>query len=262
MKMKAIRIWASLTMIFVGIAMVVVGGVLVARLGFVSKKDLESFTKEYTEQINAISIDYCIGELNIKQGDTLKVAAKDVLKGSVDCKINNGELIVTGKDKKLFHIDNSELTIYIPDNIDLEKLKISTGFGIFNMDDITSSEMIISTGFGESRINNIKADRIDIDGGIGSIKIYNSYLSDLDLNTGIGEAYIDAEISGNCNINGGIGEVTLNTNTKTEDYRFSCSRGLGDIRINHESYKHYEGNNGKYLMRIENGIGVININMD
>lgn len=270
MKGRSISILVSLIIIFVGIAMVVTGAILGATAGGIYLYDTESFTKEYTDVIDSISIDHGVGELNVVKGDTFKIVARNIRKDSVRCEVENGKLSIKthrshwdilGWNFYPFNHD-SYITVYVPENIELKDFYIATGVGEANISDIKADKIKIETDVGSSQFDNIKAKKISIDGGVGKISIRNSDLANLDLSTDVGGVDISGKLDGDCNIRGGVGKISLDCQADTDDYDFDISKGVGDVKINGDSYSHYKNKSAKYTMKINNGVGKVNINLD
>ena len=262
MKKRSITIWISCTMIIVGIIMVIIGASLGASFGYMGNHDTESFTRDYTQKINTVDIEYNIGKIIIKKGDQLKIVADEVRKGSVRTDVSGDKLTIeTSEDHfPFFYSEKSELTVYIPDNISY--LSVKNGIGQLKISDITADEVVIKSGVGETYVSNLTSKKTTIKTGVGEFNINNSNLSDLDLKSGVGEVNINAKINGDCEIKGGIGAIDLNLSTSIDDYRFDFSNGIGDISVNGSSYKHYKNRDGEHLMKVKNGIGDIEIDME
>ncbi len=262
MNKRSITIWISCTMIIVGIIMVIIGASLGAGFGYFGDYDTESFTRDYTQKINTVDIEYNIGKIIIKKGDQLKIVADEVRKDSIKIDVSDDKLIIETSDHHLpfFYSKKSELTVYIPNNISYFSVK--TGIGELKIYDITADEVVIKTGVGEAYISNLISKKTSINTGVGEFKINNSDLSNLELKSGVGDVNINAKIDGDCEIKGGIGNIELNLNTNIDNYRFDFSNGIGDISVNGSSYKHYKNRDGEYCMKVNNGIGDIEIDME
>ena len=262
MKRRPITIWISCSMIIIGIVMVIIGASLGAGFGYLKDYDTESFTREYTQEIKTVDINYKVGNLIIKKGDELKIVADEVRKDSIRTDVSGDKLTIKSTDKYyLFNFGkNSELTVYIPDDLTYFSVKVGAGELVIN--DITAEQVNIKTGAGEADINNLTSDQTTIKSGVGELKISNSDLTDLNLKAGVGEVNIDAQLKGDCDIKGGIGDINLDIDCSIDDYRFDFSNGIGDIRVNGDSYKKYKHHDGEYSMSVDNGIGDIEIYMD
>lgn len=262
MNKRSITIWISCAMIIVGIIMVIIGASLGAGFGYLGHYDTESFTRDYTQKINTVDIEYNIGKIIIKKGDQLKIVADEVIKDSVRTDVSGDKLTIETSDDHFpfYYSRKSELTVYIPDNISYFSVK--TGIGQLKISDITADEVVIKAGVGESYISNLTSKKTSIKTGVGQFNINNSSLSNIELKSGVGEVNINAKIDGDCKINGGIGDIKLNLSTSIEDYRFDFSNGIGDISVNGSSYKHFKNRDGEYCMTVKNGIGDIEIDME
>ena len=89
----------ALGIIIIGVGMIVTAVVMgVSNYNFsefcysIGSYETESFTKDFDESISSANIEFNIGELIIKEGDSLKIVAEDVKKDSLECYVKNDTL--------------------------------------------------------------------------------------------------------------------------------------------------------------------------
>lgn len=164
--------------------------------------------------------------------------------------------IIIGLTKK---VDN--LVIYIPDDTTFEKVKIENGAGEINIQNINSKKMNLEIGAGKVEIENLNiTDKIDIDGGAGEVKILSGIINDFDLDMGVGKFSITTRLTGKSEIDAGIGSIDINLTDNVENYKFMVSKGIGKITLNNKELQNdSEYGNGNNFLRIDGGIGDINI---
>ncbi len=195
----------------------------------------ENYTYEENEysNISKIDIDIATSTLVIKKGEKLKVDTEESRK-VISVNAVNGKLKIEEKGKMVWNWNNhniNNITIYIPDNLILEELKIDAGAGKIEIDETYAKEFKISHGAGRLEILNSKFEEIDIDGGAGETVISSSSLNDLKLSAGVGRVEINANITGKSEIECGIGELDLTLKGNKEDYKIMAEKGLGSIKI-------------------------------
>ena len=145
-------------------------------------KDEMSMINFENSEVATLDIDVAFTNLIIKKGDLLLAETNNE---NINCKQNNQNLQIKEKQHSLFSgNDKGDLVIYIPENLEFEKVKINAGIG--------SLELNI---LGNKKIYTIKADK-----GIGSIKIDGKEVAD-DVTYGDGENTIK--------IDGGIGSINV-----------------------------------------------------
>jgi len=185
-----------------------------------SSTELIATTFENAE-IDTLNIDIAFTNLTIKQGEILKIETDN---SNIDCKQKNQELHLEEKDYKWFSYNNveKELILYIPEDLEFEKVKINAG--------------------------------------AGKVTILSGKINDLDFDMGVGEANITADLLGKSEINAGVGELNINLQGEKESYKIKADKRIGSIKIDGKEVANGEVyGDGKNYIEIDGGIGSINI---
>lgn len=242
--------------------------------GIYTMSNILGLKKESTESITEISTleleeidDYAYLDIEIKYSNfKIKLGEKfEVQTNNNNIEVNqkNNKLKIIEKQSNWFWRNSNEekLIVYIPENIEFEKVNIETGAGRVNIEEIKAEKLKLNLGAGETIINNIISDNVDIDGGVGKFTIENGTINNLDFDLGIGETTINAKITGNNKIDTGIGSLKLNIDGNIEDYKFKVEKGIGNIKLNGKQVSNNEIiGNGENVIDIDGGIGEIIIN--
>lgn len=266
---KVIKIFAICLAIFIIVN--IISGILfglsiITNIGFVDTNvnsiEVENFSETY-ENIDKINIEVTTSNIVIKQGNEFKVEANN-LSNKFSSKLENGNLKIKEGKMWLGNNDYSGLiTIYIPSDIILDKLKIDSGAGKIEISDISVDEFDIDHGAGFLEISNSEFNKTDIDGGAGEIRIIDSVLNDLKMDAGVGKITVESEITGNSKIECGIGEMNISLLGDEDDYSITAEKGIGNIKINnknHDTDTVY--GSGKNKLRIEGGVGSISVDFE
>lgn len=242
--------------------------------GIYTMSNILGLKKENTESVAEISTleleeinDYAYLDIEIKYSNfKIKLGEKfEVQTNNDNIEVNqkNNKLKIIEKQSNWFwrNSNEEELIVYIPENIEFEKVNIETGAGRVNIEEIKAEKLKLNLGAGETIINNIISDNVDIDGGVGKFTIENGTINNLDFDLGIGETTINAKITGNNKIDTGIGSLKLNIDGNIEDYKFKVEKGIGNIKLNGKQVSNNETiGNGENVIDIDGGIGEIIIN--
>lgn len=223
-------------------------------------KDKITFKETY-EEIERIEVDAVSSNIIIRIGDSFKVETQNIKNNFSSNK--KRKTLEIEESTGLFNKNkgNGKIIIEIPEEIELEELKIDTGAGKFEITDITAKEFEMNHGAGLLNITNSNFKESDIDGGAGEINILSSTLNNLELDAGIGKINLEAEITGNSKIECGVGEININLLGEKNNYSISTEKGIGTIKINGENQSNstiYGIGNNK--LELEGGIGNINVN--
>lgn len=221
-------------------------------------------TREF-EQIENLEIKVETSKLIITQGDSFKVEVEG-RKEDISTTVNGNTLKI--KEKGHWpHIFNEEsytkITIYIPEDISLRKVKIENGAGNATIGAFQTRSLDINMGVGTFLIDGkVIAQNVEIDGGAGKLEIRNCDFTNLDLDGGVGSTYINGILRGSSKIDCGVGKLELSLQGEAQDYRITTKTGLGNIYLNND--KCQDGNTygqGKNAIRINGGVGSTYINL-
>lgn len=217
---------------------------------------ITSFENTY---VKTLDIDVTYTNLTIKKANSLKVETNNQ---NITCKQSSQTLRIKEKSRNWFlNHDKGDLIIYIPENLEFEKVKINTGAGKIEIENINTRNLDLELGAGETRIEKLNVtNNCKIEGGAGKVSVLFGKINDLDLYMGIGELNVNAILTGQNKINAGIGNLNINLQGNKENYKIKVDKGIGSIKINgkeasdSEIYGYGENN-----IKIDGGIGNIRI---
>ncbi len=222
-------------------------------------EEIIATNSEY-EDIETLDIDMAFSNLMIKTADSFKVEGDN---NHIRCNQNGKTIHIEEKGNHWFARNNSgNLIIYIPENLEFDKVKICTGAGKIDIEKITTKKLSLEIGAGEAQIKKLNViDKTDIDGGAGRVAILSGIINDLDLDMGVGKVEVNAKLTGNSNIEAGIGELNINIDAPKEEYRIKTSKGIGSIYIDGKgSSDDTTYGDGENYIKIDGGIGNIRLN--
>lgn len=203
-----------------------------------------SYTKDFDEKISEIELDISFMNIDIKQGDKLKITAENVPEKLLpDIDVSDKKLKVTDKDFKskmkdkdfqLGNITNEfvgTFTIYIPDK-KLDKADINAAFSSLEISELNADNLDIECSFGEYILNDLKCSNADFTNSFGhfetsglkikkSANMENSF-GDMDINLS-GDNY-------GFSVYNSMGSYT-DFVCPTEDVKIKVSNSFGDINF-------------------------------
>lgn len=220
---KVIKYFAIAFAMFLTVAIFsgVVYGILgIATAGKLIEDNSSVATKCEGEEKPCLEISLAISNLEIRKGDTLYVETKNE---KVEVAQDDHKLVVSERGRHLFERYNDrEVIIYVPEDMEFEKVAISGGAGNIYIESLRTKEIEMSLGVGKTEIIALEAEEADISTGIG--------------------------------------EVSVSLMSKAEDYEIKASKGIGDITLNGKSIPDDEAQgSGKRKIDISGGIGAIKI---
>ena len=222
------------------------------------KDEMSVINFENTEAAT-LDIDVAFTNLIIKKGDFLVAETNNK---DINCKQDNQNLQIKEKQHGLFSGNNKDdLVVYIPENLEFEKVKINAGAGKIQIENINTKNLHLELGAGETIIEKINVtDDCKIESGAGKVSILSGNINELDLDMGIGKFEVASAITGNSKINAGIGNLELNIQGNKENYKLKVDKGIGAIKIDgKEVANDVTYGDGENTIKINGGIGSIKI---
>ncbi|NLC48475.1 MAG: DUF4097 domain-containing protein [Tenericutes bacterium] len=222
-------------------------------------KKVESYVINTNNNISSLEISIQYSSLEIINSDKFLIETNNKY---IKVKENNNKLTIKENNKKLFTSKNTnKITLYIPYNFIFDDVDINSGVGNINIDLINSKDLNLKIGAGKITIKDLFiANKAKIEGGAGKITISSGQINNLNLDSGVGKVSIRCKLTGNNNISSGIGETNLLLLGDKENYTVIASKGIGTISFNDIQIS--DGalyGNGENLIKIDGGIGSINI---
>lgn len=212
--------------------------------------------------INNLEIDVAGTSLVIEEGETFKIETNNKY---IDIKQNKDNLIIKEKNHNWFRNNGkSKLVIYMPNNFELNKLDIDAGAGKVEISSLITNEIDFDLGAGQVIIDNLIARRkASIEGGAGEVIIKKGIINNLEFDMGVGHADITADLTGNSDIEAGVGELDIKLLGNKKDYRIRVEKGLGNINIDGENLKNNQTyGEGARNVLIEGGVGSISVKFE
>ena len=213
------------------------------------------------EEFSKMRLDISASNLTIKlEGNSYKVETYQIPKNT---KIESKDGILEIKNnKKLNKSDSkSRITIYLPEDVELEEADIQVGAGIVDVTGLIAKNVEFSFGAGNVNMQNITVkNNAKIECGAGQAIIKNSELANANIETGVGKLVYSGDLTGNTQIDCGVGDVELELTGDAEKYAIHTEKGIGDIKINDSSVANDSTTgNGENKIDIEGGVGSVDI---
>lgn len=212
--------------------------------------------------ITALEIDIDYTNLTIKTGEFFKVETNN---SDIKCKQSNEKLEIEDEKYNWFsNYDNEDLIVYIPENLEFEKVEINAGAGKINIENLTTKKLSFELGAGETEVKSLNvSNECNIEGGAGRVNILGGTIKDLDLDMGVGEVNLKAELMRKTDIDAGIGNLNIKLQGSEESYKIKTNKGIGNIKIKGKNISNNETyGNGENYIQIDGGIGNIDIDFE
>lgn len=226
-----------------------------------SNNVIETSSDFENENVAFLDIDIAYSDLTIRKGEYLKVESSNK---DIQCKQDKQKIKIKEKNDNWFFNNNTkkeELIIYVPENLQFDRVSINTGAGKVNIEILNTKVLKMNLGAGETSMKNINiTENAKIDTGAGKVNITSAKINDLRCDLGIGATEISAKLLGDTKISTGVGSLKLNVLGKKEKYETKVNKGIGNVTIDEEKISDNEVvGNGENKIEIDGGIGEIKI---
>ena len=271
-KKSYVRLIIGLIILLLGI-IVLVAGIVMWRVGGVDKYvKLESFTikDQPLDGVTKLEIGIDSADVVIKRGgDKLQVEALNVLEGSYDHGVRDGEFVLKSKNRswmsvlsnpwvlRWFMSDEFEpkINITLPEKM-FDEVELAVGTGKTTVEGIEARDVEIDIGTGEFIAKDFKVTgKLDIDHGTGAATFENFDTHKVEIDSGIGELNFTGTVGGGLEANCGIGEVNITIYGSSSDYDIDAESGIGSVSIDKDG----GSGHGNIPIEIEGGIGEVNL---
>ncbi|MGB4610552.1 MAG: DUF4097 family beta strand repeat-containing protein [Saccharofermentanales bacterium] len=260
------------TIKYVAIALAIV--IIIGIVGFIM--NLFSFAFSYfTPDVTGDNKSYKIeNEIRVLEIDlnSINLEVKTTTDSDFKVDSNYKYLTVTEKDDKLlikdkkafsFNIQGkAALTLYIPENMVLDKVEIVTGAGSTDLENLQADNIIMKFGAGKTMLQNISSfEKTDIEAGAGKLIVRDSTFNNLDLEMGVGQFEFSGKLLGKNSLKMGVGSSQIDLTGSLDDYKLDVEKGIGDIYVGDDKLKsNTQIGQGDRELDFEGGIGSVKIN--
>ena len=255
-KYIAISLAIALT---IGIVLFVVTTITQFGNAFIKTETNEKYDEIKTNtNISILDIDVKAVNVFIKKGEKLKIETNNKY---IQIEEKDNKTFIVEKKHNIFKHDDSDLIIYIPEDLTFDVIALESGAGKVSIETLKTKKLDFDLGAGKVEIVDLTVlTSAEINGGAGAIEINNSFINDLELELGVGKLELTSKLTGYNQINCGIGESNINLIGSQTDYKIKIDKGIGSAKIENDSIKDntYQGN-GDNIIDIDGGIGKIKI---
>ncbi|MCL2718953.1 MAG: DUF4097 family beta strand repeat-containing protein [Lachnospiraceae bacterium] len=200
--------------------------------------------------INSLDISVGVGDFKVIPWD--KDEFQIEITGAGSCKYyNRGSTLYlegfdfNGRSITSFDTNNNKFTIYVPENIYFNEIKIAVGVGALD-------------------ISRLSVDNLKTDSGVGSLTMNDMIVNRLNISNSVGETIFKGEVKNDIRIENSIGSTSLRIKGAYEDFDYFINCALGNISIDRYSYTSLAQesqimNNAGREMRLSCSIGNIDV---
>ena len=217
--------------------------------------DYVDFDKDYSkETIENLELEVSTGKLHIEEGEAFRVVGTDVVENSIEVGVKNNTLYIKENDNSswgwIHHIGitlfskESKITVYVPKDFVAKNTELDVEAGGLVIKKLTTDILDLDVEAGKATVDKLTVNdkaSIDVEAGSVSGDGYNGKNLEIDVS------------AGSCNLSGAFyekldmdcsaGSINIDTSLGADEYSYDLDQSAGSVRVNGESYKHYDGKN-------------------
>jgi hypothetical protein len=204
-----------------------------------------TFSQNYIETIQNISIAMNVGSVTICHGNTMSVEFSGKKKYLPDVKLDDNDLIITqSSNVSISGIDDTDCTLIItvPEDVQLDNIFVQLNIGDISVKNLNISDVDIDIDIGSLQCSNITTDICKLNVNMGDIKVNNCECNSYDLSVDMGDIKLtDIDINQySNNLSVDLGDIKMNGNSVSNSYitnvvddkRLTAYVAMGSIKIN------------------------------
>ncbi|MGL5752095.1 MAG: DUF4097 family beta strand repeat-containing protein [Paraclostridium sp.] len=231
-----------------------------------NNQDIKYLSKEEElEPFNNIDIKVDVNDIKIIPSDKYKIEFRyDEKNDKVEYKVEDEILVLKQEaiNKNDYSInlkkeDRKYINIYVPTDIILEDITITSDVANVNLNNIASKYLDITCNVGNIKakdcyikdvklksdtgnidINKLNSNYIEAYSNIGNIVMKDSInIGKLKMSSDIGNIEVDGKIYGESNISANVGNVEVNIDEDKKMYNYNIKNDLGSFKVDGKKYK-------------------------
>ncbi len=231
--------------------------------------DVEDIDKTFDQQFSNIEIDCDISNITIHNSDSFRIEVKNAIKSSMNIASDDTSLKITQdkqKNKFLFNFfglirnPQTEIDLYIPEDIIFETFKVSTQIGNIRINKLYSKYTELSPTVGDLEIDYINTQKMLSTIDVGTIEIKSGSISNSNISVDVGDININSNLMDNNEFDIDVGDLTLNVKGDKNTFFINSNTDVGDSYINNYKNSGYGYEDAQNHIIASCDFGEININ--
>ncbi len=223
------------------------------------------------KDIKDVELEIGAVELVIEKSSDKNISYKadDSVKASVDVNGNDLEIKAERKEKSLTKLSSAEFVLYLPDDMNIDNLKINAGATSLECNlELDCDKLAMNVGAAEMDFNKeVSVDKANITVGAGSVNFDKFIAKEADMEVGMGQIQLNGDIKDALDLKCSMGNVNMSLTSDEDDHDYEYNVGMGTLNIGSitsagASSERKIDNDSSSKYKIELGMGSVNINFD
>ncbi len=275
------KVWLGIGLLAIGFGLVIV---LLATFtgGFYHKGEATfSFSDSY-ENVDDIDINISYGKVEILEGDTFSIEARNLWKEELTSYTEGGTWYISDENNKMVRFFGNRvslgrliswnddytpiITITLPRDFVANEFYLDVDAGEVKADTIRAKNGNFNVDAGRLVVENLSIkETSQYNVGAGEMILKNLTAQDISLDCGVGRVEITGTLKGKNSVSCGIGKVELDLMGEESDFSYQINSGIGNVSINNNDYhnvaKHIQNDTDNFL-ELDCGIGNITVDFN
>lgn len=204
------------------------------------------------EGVRELNIDFTAGGLYIKTTDSDYIKVETNRKNVLRYYMDGDRLVLRDRNNQSgSRLKNRKLYVYIPEDADLEMIKVDLGAGQAVIDPVAVRNIKVEVGAGRARLAGLQAEEASFEVGAGEIEVDQADVGTVDIQVDVGRAVFKGSVTEDMDAECNMGTLDIWLDGEEEDYNFEMDTDIGNVVFNGK-----EGGGGIYSRgdgKIDNG---------
>lgn len=217
------------------------------------------------EEVKSMELSIGAAEIKVLFSATDDYSIDSNTIGEYRCYVKDGTLILEGiRYDNLTIRDNESITLYVPENAEIENITVSVGAGDVEIDTIKAKQLEIAIGAGKLTIGDLVADDLLIELAAGECIIENMDLKNGKTDVSMGNIMLAGIITGDMEVDCAMGNVTLMIDGDEEDFNYEIDCALGNVNVVNSGMavivgENYQNNHANKTLTISCAMGNVEV---
>ncbi len=198
---------------------------------------------EYTaiDEFTVVDIETKVGDINILIGD--EFAIEYSVYGELDYNISDGELCITESDNNRINIglsfinNDSYINIYIPADVTLDEMKITSDVGDVECEGLAVSNADISSDVGGVVLSDMTVDNLVVELATGDFTFTGDINQTASITSDVGGVELTGNLLADIDVKSDVGDVKVTTYYNSKVYDYDISSDVGETTVDEDGGK-------------------------
>ena len=231
-----------------------------------SSVETEYVAAEEVLPFTNLEVDLSVGDVTVMAPGEYDLSFGGTRAQEITYEVDGDTLRVTdsGAPERYTSGDGAWVSIYLPDNVKLGTVHVSTAMGDVDIMDLAAGSLSVSSGLGDVYLSNVSAETAALNLSMGDLWAYTLDTADaLTVENELGDVWMDGNFQGDTSVTMSMGSLDLGISLGMSDYSLDLEAALGDLYLDgSRQYGAVHREDGENQLTVDSAVGDVSIYFD